>query len=471
MNKEYKSINKIGLITIVGMLCVELVNFLLIPILTRTLGTSGYGVISLYSTWVSIIVAVAGLQTTQSIVYIVNDEKKDVQNGKIASMLACSLVSFFILLVLSMLFFLFTGRLFSTEFKVLTAIAILHACGQYIVSFGTTLYTQKQQPMLQALISIIIAVSTSVLSIILILIIKDADEKYYGRVFGFAVSYIVMGIVLSGIIVFPYIKEIRRSVVRQYIPLCIPIIFHSLSNVIYGQSDRLMLNAFLNDKSEVGIYSFSYSIATLICVLWTALNTFFQPFLFRYLKNSDYEELKKRRKNILSLFFMCYLIFIMLIPEAAEIYGGEEFVNGITYIPVLSFAFFVNFLYVFDVNYESYLKRPKIIAMGTMLAAVLNIVLNWMLIPVMQTAGAVLATVISYIALFVFHHFNALRLAKSAGEMYPYNRKETYFYFVIGGVAMIIMYALMDMAMIRWIVGIIAMLLLLYMVLKRRSLF
>ena len=79
MSEKYKSINKVAIATIAGTIGIELVNFILIPIMTRALGTSGYGTISIYTAWCAIIMAVCGLQTTQSIVYIIAEKEKKIQ--------------------------------------------------------------------------------------------------------------------------------------------------------------------------------------------------------------------------------------------------------------------------------------------------------------------------------------------------------------------------------------------------------
>ena len=60
------------------------------------------------------------------------------------------------------------------------------------------------------------------------------------------------------------------------------------------------------------------------------------------------------------------------------------------------------FLYSFPVNYEFYHKKSIHIAIGTSAAAVMNCILNYVLIPVMGMAGAAVATLIAYVMLWIF---------------------------------------------------------------------
>ena len=60
-----------------------------------------------------------------------------------------------------------------------------------------------------------------------------------------------------------------------------------------------------------------------------------------------------------------------------------------------------------------YLKKPGVIAKNTAMVAVLNIILNYMLIPRYRAVGAAMATIISYIILFMLHYRAAIQYKKS----------------------------------------------------------
>lgn len=469
MKSKYNNINKIGLITIIGTICLECVNFLLIPFLTRSLGTSGYGTISLFSTWVTIIIAVAGLQTTQSIAYIVNDEKKDTQGGIIASLLLCSLMSFGLVFIICLNASLIIKSSIKEQMTVIIVLLFLQASGQYVVNYASTLFTQQQTPMKQVVLSILVALSTALLSIVLVSFIHS-NEKYYGRIYGFVVPYAIIGGYLALKMVLPYRKTLDIKWIKKYLPVCLPIIPHALSAVVFGQSDRVMLNSMCGN-SVVGIYSYAYSIASLVSVAWSALNTFFQPFLFRYLKNNDYTELRLRTKNITTLFLVGYIVYIMIIPELAQLFSGEGFEIGIKYIPLLSLSFYINFIYVFDSNFESFCKKTKILAAGTMFVAVINIVLNFLLIPRYEILGAVIATLLSYVSLFIFHHLNAKRIAIELKTDYPYESRNTYVFIIVGILFVVLFYAIEKQLLLRYLIAGVFAFGALIRVIRKRSLF
>ena len=116
------------------------------------------------------------------------------------------------------------------------------------------------------------------------------------------------------------------------------------------------------------------------------------------------------------------------------------------------------FLYSFPVNFEFYHKQTKNIAVGTMLAGVLNVVLNFYLIKWIGMTGAAVATFISYVLLFTFHVIIAKYVIK---EEYHYKGFRSFYIcipVVAGGTALF--YVIKDMPVLRWIlfVGIAAVL-------------
>jgi len=448
---EYKSINKIAILTIAGAMAIELTNFLLIPIMTRALGTSGYGTVSIYTAWCTIAIAVCGLQTTQAVVYIIADKEKDLQDRYLATMLSCSAACFISVLTAAVFITHIFGRSLDLT-PVLVGLLFIQAFGNYCVNFARTIFTQRQQPEKQIALSVFVSVSTAVLSILLVNKIQNAEAKYYGRILGYAIPYAVCGLALLGYYFFPNIKKIRVSYVREYLPLCLPIIIHSLAAIVFSQSDRVMLGYIIGSEAA-GIYSFTYSIASLLSVAWITLNSFFQPFFFNYLKNNDMKSIGSKTANLLTLYAAIYTVFLFVIPEAATIFGGEEFSSAVGYLPVLSLGVYFNFLYSFNSNFEMYYKETAIIAKGTLLSAVINVILNALLIPSYSIAGASVATLISFAALFVFHYLNAKRVAKKHSVEYVFSGKSFILWSSFAVVISLFAYLLQAYIIVRFILG------------------
>lgn len=60
---------------------------------------------------------------------------------------------------------------------------------------------------------------------------------------------------------------------------------------------------------------------------------------------------------------------------------NQKCIELINIIPVLSFVVYFTFMYQFPVNFEFFHKKTKIIAIGTVGAGLLNIILKAIMIP------------------------------------------------------------------------------------------
>jgi len=103
------------------------------------------------------------------------------------------------------------------------------------------------------------------------------------------------------------------------------------------------------------------------------------------------------------------------------------------------------------------------------MAAVVNIVANYFMIPVWGIKGASIATMISYIMLFVFHHIIAHFAVKEAKYHYKFRT------FVPGIIAVAVtgavFYLLLDYAYVRWGLGVVLGIYILVRMIRQKSIF
>lgn len=97
---------------------------------------------------------------------------------------------------------------------------------------------------------------------------------------------------------------------------------------------------------------------------------------------------------------MCVII---ISPEIITIMVPKEYWKGINIVVPLVMSVYFMFLYSLPVNIEYFFKKTNYIAIGTIFAAVLNILLNSYFIPKFGYEAAAYTTLISYICLFIFH--------------------------------------------------------------------
>ena len=244
-------------------------------------------------------------------------------------------------------------------------------------------------------------------------------------------------------------------------------VFHGLSQLILAQADKVMLKNMMNN-SVVGIYSFTFTFAHVMNIIYNAFNNTWVPFYYDDVKAEKYEAIHRRSKNYIYVFTALSIGFILLAPDVIKLFAGKDFWTGISLIPVFVLANYMMFLYSFPVNYEFYHKKSIHIAIGTSVAAVINCILNYILIPKMGMAGAAVATLISYVMLWIFHHLVSKYFI---GEHYHYTIKEFLPGLCVMIIASLVVFLFEESILIRWILAILVGLALMKHLWKTKSIF
>lgn len=461
-----KSVNALAFFNILSPLILNSVNFFTVPIFTRLLGTSNYGKIALYSTWVQILTVIIGLQTVgtiaTSMVHIEKGEHKKYQS----SVLFLSFISFIIVSILMIVFIEPVKKL--TDFSnTIIVLMIIQSFGAYIVGFVNITFIYSKQAQKNFAVSLSVFLINIVISLSLIILVFPKEERYMGRILGMAVPNVIFGL----IIIIMIFKSGRTFYDKKYwqfcLPLCIPLIFHSLSGIVLSSSDKIMLKHFTDD-STVGIYGLIVTITYILQVIWGALNNTWVPFYYDDMKAGNFDKINERTKRYLFLFTSLIIGFLLISPEVVKGFANEEFWSGIKCIPFLTIAAYFVFLYSFPVNFQFYHKKSVNIAVGTTLAAVINIVLNLILIPILGMNGAAIATMSAYIALFIFHEIIARFVIK---QEYNYKLKTFYLSLISVIIASGVYFIFKDLWIIRWVIALIIGGVLLRQIIKNRAIF
>ena len=98
---------------------------------------------------------------------------------------------------------------------------------------------------------------------------------------------------------------------------------------------------------------------------------------------------------------MCCLIIVS--PELLKILASKPYWEGIKIIPLIVLANFLYFLYTRYSNLEHFYKKSTQITLLTVVAAVINVGLNFLLIPKLGYVAAAFTTVIAYFVIFILH--------------------------------------------------------------------
>lgn len=281
-----------------------------------------------------------------------------------------------------------------------------------------------------------------------ILLVHYLSNDLFARVIGGISPMLLLG--LYSLIYFGKNNYfyISRNYLKFMLMTSIPLIFHQLSSVILSQFDRIMIRQMLSVK-DVAVYSFGYSLGALIQIFLMNLNVAWLPWYIES-KKANVNELKKYIKYYIYIGLFFSLGYLTISPDLALLMGGEKYSQSNNFIGFIIISMFFIFLDYFPVNVLYFHANTKYIPIGTVIAGAVNVLLNYYAIPVFGIYGSVIATVLSYLLLLIFHHM----IAK---QIYHYDDLTLKDYFKVTSVIVLynfLMQYFINSLLIRWVIGI-----------------
>lgn len=187
-----------------------------------------------------------------------------------------------------------------------------------------------------------------------------------------------------------------------------PIILSALAIMIYMRIDQIMIKEMLGDY-EVGIYSAAARITEASYVVPTLLTAALFPAILNAKKRSE-KLYRQRLQNLYSLLVWSALIITFVITALHDrlilIFFGQPYQEAGPILAVHIWASIFVFMGVASDKWYIAENLQKLALFATSLGAVINVILNFHLIPKFQASGAAYATVFSYvIAAYISNSF------------------------------------------------------------------
>ncbi len=184
---------------------------------------------------------------------------------------------------------------------------------------------------------------------------------------------------------------------KQLLALSSSFIISGLMVSIYASTDKLMLKQML-DEATVGHYGLAVSISTVwVFLLQAVIDSVYPSIIEAYGRDRQDFDRKNRRLYAIVIYaalFISLMICIFAKPVVGILYG-EEYLPAVTPLRIVVWYTAFSYLgvarnaWIVSENKQKYLKYLYISA------AVINVVLNFVLIPWLGASGAALASLIT----------------------------------------------------------------------------
>ena len=402
---------KAGIWYTISNFLVKSIVFITTPIFTRLLTHTEFGAFNNYMSWLSIISIFVTLNLESTLISARFDysEKFD---EYILSMVSLSFLSTIIWWGI----FNFQKNFFSSFFELdvkYINIMLIYLLFLPAVNMFQTRERYYFEYKKSVLISVVLSIGTALMSVLLVV---KMPNKLDGRIIGSVVPTIILGIIIY-IFFLKKGKKINVIYWKYAIPICLPYIPHLLSMTLLNSTDRVMITKICGSE-QTALYSLAYTCGTMVTLLITSLNGAFAPWLGEQMNQEKYKEIR-RFSYIYILIFIYISVGIMLLsPEVLYILGGKSYMEAIYVLAPVSMGCVCQFLYTMFVNVEQFKKKTGGMAVGSVIAALINFGLNLIFIPKIGYLAAAYTTLVGYIVLLIIHMYIVKRLGLK--EIYDY---------------------------------------------------
>ena len=398
MGKSKANMIKAGMWYIVCNIILKSIGLLTTPLFVRVLSQNDVGMFSNIQSWVSILTILSSLSLYSS----VNNAKFDYEgrsfNSFLSSITVLGTIITVIFLCVLLCFYSILESILGIEKKYFVIIF-----AYLFFQPATSIYLAKNRSSLLYKQTIVVTISTSVLTIgISLLLVLMLPNKLDGRVAGAYIPSAFIGLALYIVLVNKG-KTVAFSHWKYTLSISFPLAVHLLSGTILSSTDRIMITNVCG-ASDTALYSVAYLLVSIPTLLWESVNAAWGPWCFIQFNEKSFFQVRKNSKFLLFCFGILIFLVALLAPEGLYVLGGNDYVVAAPAVPPTLCGCILVIAYTLYVNVEQFYKKQVFVAIGTSIAAIINITLNYLFIPIFGYIAAAYTTMVGFFMLFVFHY-------------------------------------------------------------------
>ena len=393
--KRNKYLLKNTVIFSIGNFGTKIISFFLVPLYTNILTTREYGTVDLIYTIGMVLVPLLTLNIGESIMRFALDKDADcdkIMSTGITKLIFGAIIGLLILPIANLFENVSNYSIYIYLYTLTLAFSQIFLC-----------YLRGKEFLLKYSIgNIIQSLTIAIFNIIFLIGMKKGIE-------GYLMAYILANVCTGlygfwagkvNLVIKKYSIDIELS--KNMIKYSVVLIPNSFMWWIMNSSDRMMVSAMISVTAN-GVYAVAYKIPTLLSTITTIFNQAWSYSAIREDESEDKEEYNNRvYENLVTIVIVVATGLLMIMKPFLSVYVGKEYYAAWHYVPYLIVGFvFMTLGSFIATSYTVHKDSMGFLISGTV-GAIINLILNFILIPMMGVSGAAFATCISYFGVFVY---------------------------------------------------------------------
>lgn len=380
------------------------ISFISLPFFTRILTTEEIGIVTTFNSWQVLLIVIANLSLDSGSFNIAMMEYKGERYKYMSSILFLSTMS---TLFVTGIYFVFRYQFFdlsglNSKYMMLMLIGFWFTPA---TSFWMLHQRYEYRYVSTALVTVFSTLGSTLLSLYMVYYNKRQGgyDLAYTRLLYSNGVLIIFGLFFYILILMRGRTGFNKKYWKFVFCTNTPLLFHGLAKNILDVSDRTMIAKICGNK-EVGIYGVLYSLSAIALIIWSAINSTLIPYMFESLKSDMDYKVHRIVQSMMVVYSIVCICMTLISPEIVMILGANDYKESVYLMPPMAAGIFFISLYNVYSNLLLYYKKTNYIMYATIIAAVFNVVTNYIFIRMFGYQAAVYTTLFSYIILAVMQY-------------------------------------------------------------------
>lgn len=380
----------------IGKFSTQIISVLLLPLYTSILSTQEYGTYDLMITISTFLTPFITLLMEESMFrFLIDAENIDERRKFISQTFIYTTIS---TIIFSIIIFA-VGKIMNIEY---IKLLILYIISNIILVLRNSIIRGLGKIKLYSIINAITSICIILLNVFLIAYLKIG---YKGLLYSSIWANIVTSIIIfAKLKVHKYIsfKQYNKKSMREMIKYSIPLVPNSISWAIINLSDRLVISSVCGTTAN-GIYSMANKFPSFMDTIYGFFYTAWKESAAKALKDEDATEFYNNIYNILKRFLEAIIIgMIAYLPFVFPLLIKNDFGVSYKYIPLLLVSMYFSNMSGFLGGIFAAYKETKIIGITTIIASIINLILDLILVKYIGIWAGVISTCVATIIVYIF---------------------------------------------------------------------
>ena len=405
MNRYKYLLKNIGLLTL-SSFATKLISFFLVPLYTNVLTTSEYGTYDLFNTTVGVLLPILTLNVQDAVMRFAIDSKNN-RRAIISVAVKILLIANAIVVAALIINAVFNISIFVKEYSIFFFLMFFMQSLSGVITYYIRGIDRIADLSISSVLVSIFTISCNILFLVV----------FHWGLTGYFLANIIGPLVQSLYLAVrsDMVHDLRAGFLgekKAMLDYSKPMIANSVAWWVNNASDRYVVILFCG-LAENGIYSVASKIPSILNIFQSI---FSQAWTLSAVKDFDPEDKNGFFANTYRAYNCLMVIICSAIIVADKVLAhflyAKEFYAAWRYVPWLTIAIVFGSLSGYIGGFFSAVKNSKIFAQSTVVGAISNIILNFILTPLIGALGAAIATAVSYYIVWMIRYWHSKKFIK-----------------------------------------------------------